>query len=244
MTVDDVLDESWRTGNADWDKWLESEGSDEDKQTVAGLNKRLKQVRSLYSEAVHGTADHPAAEQPITDTATYIGQNGERVTGSAPHSGYTVVPGVNGQPKYSFVIDARSPISPAQLKSEQQTRDFFASKHGAVTTRDQEWAQLFPNSAATRTVTPQPAQAPAAPLLPPAYQTVGNAGRDYGNGTVFSPFGTVSRTSAPAFTPNADMTLQPPSALKVASPIPNGVDWPTLPPSPLDQKDRDRYASL
>lgn len=43
--------------------------------------------------------------------------------------------------------------------------------------------------------------------LPPAYSRVGNSGRDYGNGTVYSPYGTVSRNPVAGSTFNSGASV-------------------------------------
>jgi len=238
MTVDDVFEED-KKRKPDWDSFLNAPGNEGAKAADDRYAAMLKELDDMHDSLTYGDNEPP--EQTTTPTAIYIGQHGQQVLGSAPHSGFTVVPGPNGQPKYSYTIDARAPLA-------KENGNF-----GLGLTPEADWrAQFQPRLAAvvaprnTPSVTQTPAPAAAAPLLPSAYNTVGNAGRVYQSNPniLFSPYGTVERTSAPAFTPNAEMNLQPPAALKVSKPIANGVDWGPLPPSPLDQKDRDRYASL
>lgn len=126
-------------------------------------------------------------------------------------------------------IDGRASLSSAEMKSRNDNEQFFAGVHGAATANDAAFGKTFPASATAQRLDaiaaalpnnrgiPQPSSGGL--TLPPAYNRVGNSGRDYGNGTVYSPYGTVSRNPIAGVNPGFTGSVfdQDPKAAQTAN---------------------------
>lgn len=195
----------------------------------------------------------------------YYDQHSNLYQGSAPENYYNITPGSGRHgPTASLVIDARAPLAQSEVQSRNSTDQFFASRHGVTTQNDVAWAQQFPGSATAARVS-QPAAQPFVTPLPPLDQfstTPADAraiAAQYGTGNASTTFDSTPGTRTP-FIAGAngqdqgpaiardvsrnDSTLNQDSVgmFRISDPRPGSkIEWPSLPPSPVDQNDHNSY---
>lgn len=223
MSVEDALGASTQP---DWEAFLaDNPGA---KAVDDYYKEQLAEMDKFHDSLVHGDNPPPAASETTGD-ATFRDERGHLVSGAAPQSGFVI----NSNGGQGYRIDARATVAKQDLPGYSSL------------TPEADWrAQFQPRLGGVSNAAPPTAPNVAAPLLPPAYQQVGQSGRIYPSApnTTFSPYGTVSSNPIAGSTFGSDASVQAPEQFKVASPTPSGIEWPTLPGSPLDQTDRDKYA--
>lgn len=199
----------------------------------------MDELHSLHADALGGDPTEAKAAAKASTPAAYSGgyrppdgsnvyQNGNGTTYyDQSRTTYEQTYGRHGQPGdiRASSIDARAPLGGAELKSRNDTSQFFASKNGAVTQNDLNWARTFNNG--------------------PTAQRATAAGFDVGNNAAsfaqqFQPRGisapgSVGQRPAVASVGGTDISnfgggIAP---IKVAPAVSSGVDWPEIPRSPL-----------
>lgn len=120
--------------------------------------------------------------QPAAGQGVYTGQKGELYYGSAPTGQAPDIDRKGRAIPGTGVIDARAPLSAAEVRNRNENAEFFASRAGRVTPADTEFASKFKNSAAAARInayggTNLGTAAPTAPTVTVGQQLVNQRSR-------------------------------------------------------------------
>lgn len=209
--TDDILNQEWEKN--DMNSFLKAHP--EAQATDDAYQAELARLDKMHADLLYGDSPPPAAAS--VPTGTYINQSGRPETRPLGQAGFVA----NSNGSLGFRTAPGAPMAP---------------EHSSFTD-DSAWAAQFqPRGIGARPST-QPAIAPLAPIqpiLPPAFTPVGQGGRIYPSNpnTTFSQYGTVTRNPIAGSSFSSDASME---QIRVAPAIPNGIDWPALPKSPVKQ---------